>query len=117
MFCLFLGKSESGKSAFIHTLMLSTGYYYAPNELQFYLVDFKDAKSSPEFANYIQKRKGNNMFIQHIRYLSIKSKCESAFSSFCDSLNSTYDEVQNIISKVDMAYSLGEKAFFPFSIK
>ena len=56
MFCLFLGKSESGKSAFIHTLMVSTGYYYAPDELQFYLVDFKDAKSSPEFANYIQKK-------------------------------------------------------------
>ena len=57
------------------------------------------------------------MFIQHIRYLSIKSKFGSALSSFCDSLNSNYDEVQNLISKADMAYSLGKKAFFPFSIK
>lgn len=78
MFGLFLGKSESGKSAFIHTMMLSAGYYYAPDELQFYLVDFKDAESSPEFSNYTQKSEAKNMFIPHIRYLSIKSKLESA---------------------------------------
>lgn len=77
-FGLILGKSSSGKSSFIHTLLLSAGYYYAPDELQFYLIDFKDANTSPEFSNYMQKSDEKNLFIPHVRYLSIKSKLESA---------------------------------------
>ncbi len=77
-FGLIMGKSSSGKSSFIHTLLLSAGYYYAPDELQFYLIDFKDANTSPEFSNYMQKSDEKNLFIPHVRYLSIKSKLESA---------------------------------------
>ncbi len=76
-FALFTGNSGSGKSSFLHTLILSACYCYAPDELQFYLVDFKDKDNSPEFANYLQNGE-NNLFIPHIRYLSIKSKLESA---------------------------------------
>lgn len=78
VFGLLLGKSGSGKSAFIHTMMLSAAYYYPPDELQFYLVDFKDKDNSPEFSNYIQNTNEKNIYIPHVRYLSVKSKLESA---------------------------------------
>lgn len=99
MFSLFLGKSGSGKSAFIHTMMLSAAYYYPPDELQFYLVDFKDKDNSPEFANYMQKCEGKNLFIPHVRYLSVKSKLESAMD-LLNKMEVMVGERSKLISKL-----------------
>lgn len=89
-FGLLLGASDSGKSTLLHTFILSTAYFYSPDEVQFYLADFKDSKNSPEFSNYVQSN-GVNMFIPHVRYLSLKSKKEMAV----DLLNRIEVEISN----------------------
>lgn len=81
-FGVILGSSDSGKSTLLHTLILSAAYFYSPDELQMYLVDFKDGNQSPEFSNYIQNGKNDNMFIPHVRYLSLKSKKDVALDLF-----------------------------------
>ena len=45
-----LGKSGSGKSVFLHSLITGAMMKYKPEELQFYLLDFKDA--GVEFNRY-----------------------------------------------------------------
>ena len=72
---LIVGTIGSGKSSFLHTLILSAAHCYAPDELQFYLVDFKSKETSPAFANYA---KGNPLYLPHVVYLSLRCREESA---------------------------------------
>lgn len=75
VFGLLVGMTGSGKSAFLHTFIMSAAYNYAPDELQMYLVDFKSGETSPAFANY---KKGNPMYLPHVVYLSLRCREESA---------------------------------------
>lgn len=68
---ILAGASGSGKSSFLHTIILSGAYNYSPDELEFYLVDFKDGV---EFSAY-----QNNMKIPHVSFISLKNKIEDAF--------------------------------------
>jgi len=79
MFGLIIGSVGSGKSAFLHTLILSAAYNNSPEDLQFYLADFKDGSGSTEFSHYRKDERVNNLYIPHVRYLLLKGKTESAF--------------------------------------
>lgn len=79
LFGLIIGTIGSGKSAFLHTLILSAAYHNSPDDLQFYLADFKDGSGSTEFSHYRKEDGLNNLYIPHVRYLLLKGKSESAF--------------------------------------
>lgn len=74
VFGLLVGMTGSGKSSFLHTLIMSAAYNYAPDELQMYLVDFKSGETSPAFSNY---KKGNPMYLPHVVYLSLRCREEN----------------------------------------
>lgn len=79
--CAFLtGNPGSGKSSFIHSFIMSISYFYQPDEVQLYLLDFKASQKSPEFANYFQNDDGHigRYFVPHIRYLSLENKNENS---------------------------------------
>ena len=71
---LVAGGTGSGKSAFLHTIILSGAYNYSPEELEYYLIDFKDGV---EFSPYSDKENGIN--IPHVSFLSLKNKVEDAY--------------------------------------
>lgn len=79
LFGLVIGTVGSGKSAFLHTLILSAAYTHSPEDLQFYLADFKDGSGSTEFSHYRKQEGLRNLYIPHVRYLLLKGKTESAF--------------------------------------
>ncbi|MCL2177408.1 MAG: FtsK/SpoIIIE domain-containing protein [Firmicutes bacterium] len=59
---ILAGKTGSGKTIFLHNLILSGALKYAPNELEYYLIDLKD---DVEFSEYKDKLK-----IPHFRLLA-----------------------------------------------
>lgn len=67
---LITGTTGSGKSYLLHTLILSACYNYSPDEVNFYLMDFKDGV---EFKSY-----SNDMKLPHIKYMALGSKPEEA---------------------------------------
>lgn len=71
---IIAGGTGSGKSSFLHSIILSGAYNYSPDELEFYLIDFKDGV---EFSPYKDKEYGIN--IPHISFLSLKNKVEDAY--------------------------------------
>lgn len=62
------GQTGSGKSVLLHTLIQSLAYVYSPEELQFYLFDFK---SGVEFNKYVDIQGG--IWMPHIQLLSVKN--------------------------------------------
>lgn len=78
-FGIILGGTRSGKSSFMHSFILSACSQYSPDEVQFYLADFKEGgKEAPEFSNY-QKIDGlRNLAMPHVRYLLLKSSPENS---------------------------------------
>ena len=69
------GVNGSGKSSFLHTIILSGASYYSPDELEYYLIDFKDGV---EFGSYLNKTNGKAI-IPHVTFLSLKNKVEDAY--------------------------------------
>ena len=67
---IITGRTGAGKSVSLHTLILSACYNYSPNEVQFYLIDFKDGV---EFSHY-----QNNLKIPHIKYIALNSNIEDS---------------------------------------
>ncbi|MBQ2810342.1 MAG: hypothetical protein IJF11_05560 [Clostridia bacterium] len=61
MNAMVLGGEKSGKSNFIHTLIMSACYKYSPNELNVYLLD---PKGSVEFECY------ENLHLPHIKLVA-----------------------------------------------
>lgn len=76
---LIIGAVGSGKSAFLHTLILSAASTYSPEDLQFYLADFKSSSDSAEFSHYRKEDGVENLYIPHVRYLLLKGKRERAY--------------------------------------
>lgn len=81
--CVIGGGTGSGKTSFLHTLVLSGSYFYSPEELEFYLIDFKDGV---EFSNYADREHGIN--VPHVSYLSLQNRVEDAY----DLLSKLYNE-------------------------
>ena len=86
-FGLILGGTGSGKSSMLHSFILSMGYFYSPEELNIYLVDFKGSSDvaaggetkAPEFSHYKKITGVRNLSIPHVKYLLLQSKAENSF--------------------------------------
>jgi hypothetical protein len=68
---LVCGKTGSGKSTFLHGLITNTALYYSPDEVEFYLIDFK---KGVEFKTYATHR------LPHARVIAIESEREFGLS-------------------------------------
>ncbi len=68
---LVAGKTGSGKSTFFHTLITNIAMYYAADEVEFYLVDFK---KGVEFKAYANDQ------LPHARVIAIESDREFGVS-------------------------------------
>ena len=68
---LVAGKTGSGKSTFFHALITNAALYYSPDELEFYLVDFK---KGVEFKAYAGGK------LPHARVIAIESDREFGIS-------------------------------------
>ncbi|BAW41883.1 ATP-binding protein [Helicobacter pylori] len=62
---LICGRSGSGKSNFLHVLIQNLAFYYAPNEVQLFLLDYKEGV---EFNAY-----ANPTILEHARLVSVAS--------------------------------------------
>lgn len=68
---LVAGKTGSGKSTFLHALVTSGAMHFSPDELQFYLVDFK---KGVEFKSYATHN------LPHAEVIAIESEREFGLS-------------------------------------
>lgn len=69
---LVAGKTGSGKSTFLHTLIVNVALYYSPHEVNFYLIDFK---KGVEFKDYAALQ------LPHGRVVAIESDREFGVSA------------------------------------
>lgn len=67
---LVIGRTGSGKSSLLHALITSLALFYAPDELEFYLLDFKKV----EFKDYA------TFALPHARVIAIQSEREFGLS-------------------------------------
>ncbi|WP_029567850.1 FtsK/SpoIIIE domain-containing protein [Helicobacter pylori] len=77
---LICGRSGSGKSNFLHVLIQNLAFYYAPNEVQLFLLDYKERV---EFNAY------TNPILEHARLVSVASSVGfgmSFLSWLCDEM-------------------------------
>lgn len=78
---LICGRSGSGKSNFLHVLIQNLAFYYAPNEAQLFLLDYKEGV---EFNAYT-----NPTILEHARLVSVASSVGfgmSFLSWLCDEM-------------------------------
>ncbi len=68
---LMAGKTGSGKSTLMHILVTNLSLHYSPDELEFYLIDFK---KGVEFKTYAANR------LPHARVIAIESDREFGLS-------------------------------------
>jgi hypothetical protein len=68
---LVCGKTGSGKSTFLHALITNTALLYSPDEVEFYLIDFK---KGVEFKTYATHH------LPHARVIAIESEREFGLS-------------------------------------
>ncbi len=68
---MIAGKTGSGKSSLLHTLICNLALHYSPDEVQFYLVDFK---KGVEFKTYASHE------LPHARIIGIESDREFGIS-------------------------------------
>ena len=68
---LISGKTGSGKSTLLHALITNTAIHYSPDEVQFYLIDFK---KGVEFKTYA------TLNLPHARVVAIESEREFGMS-------------------------------------
>ncbi|RMG35911.1 MAG: cell division protein FtsK [Planctomycetota bacterium] len=68
---LVAGKTGSGKSSFLHVLITNLALYYGPDEIEFYLIDFK---KGVEFKTYATHG------LPHARVIAIESDREFGVS-------------------------------------
>src|SRR6202007_2139896 len=68
---LIAGKTGSGKSTLLHALVTNTAMWYSPDEVEFYLVDFK---KGVEFKTYATND------LPHARAIAVESDREFGLS-------------------------------------
>ncbi|MBP5510350.1 MAG: hypothetical protein J6Z49_05480 [Kiritimatiellae bacterium] len=71
------GQTGSGKSVLLHTLIQSLAYVYSPEELQFYLFDFKNGV---EFNKYSDET--GALWMPHIKVVSVQNDPRYALELF-----------------------------------
>lgn len=67
---LIIGRPGSGKSTLLHTLITGLSLHYSPDELELYLIDFKQV----EFKDYALQQ------LPHARVIAVKSEREFGLS-------------------------------------
>lgn len=75
---LVAGKTGSGKSTFLHALITNAALHYAPNELRFFLIDFK---KGVEFKAYAPEENGTKPFLPHADVIAVESEREFGVSA------------------------------------
>jgi hypothetical protein len=68
---LIAGKTGSGKSTLLHALITNAALHYSPDEVQFYLIDFKKGVEFKSYADY---------HLPHARVIAIESEREFGLS-------------------------------------
>jgi DNA segregation ATPase FtsK/SpoIIIE, S-DNA-T family len=68
---LIAGKTGSGKSTLLHALITNLSTYYRPDEVQFYLIDFKKGVEFKAYATFA---------LPHARVIAIESEREFGMS-------------------------------------
>ncbi|GAA7164450.1 hypothetical protein ID0405_04640 [Helicobacter pylori] len=84
---LICGHSGSGKSNFLHVLIQNLAFYYAPNEIQLFLLDYKEGV---EFNAY-----ADPAILEHARLVSVASSVGFgvSFLSWLDKETKKRDEL------------------------
>lgn len=68
---MIAGKTGSGKSSLLHTLIVNLALHYSPNEVQFFLVDFKKGVEFKTYASHA---------LPHAQIIGIESDREFGIS-------------------------------------
>ncbi|GAA7772279.1 hypothetical protein HpBT0202_00420 [Helicobacter pylori] len=91
---LICGHSGSGKSNFLHVLIQNLAFYYAPNEVQLFLLDYKEGV---EFNAYAKEG-----ILEHARLVSVASSVGFgvSFLSWLDKEMKKRDELFKQFSNV-----------------
>ena len=71
------GRTGSGKSVLLHTLIMSLAHVYSPDDLQFYLFDFKDGV---EFNKYSNGQ--GTIWLPHVQMVSVQNDPRYALELF-----------------------------------
>ncbi len=82
---LICGHSGSGKSNFLHVLIQNLDFYYMPDEVQLFLLDYKEGV---EFNTYADP------FLKHARLVSVESSASfgmSFLSWLCEEMQERAD--------------------------
>ena len=85
---LVVGQMGKGKSTFLHTLIHSASLLYTPEEVEFYITDFKTNSDGAEFRAYT---KGAERYIPHVKFLSIRNNAGNA-TEVLDTINEILEE-------------------------
>lgn len=99
-----IGTSGSGKSVLFHTLILDACYKYAPDELNFYLLDFK---GGVEFKYY------QNHKLPHIKVIGLTNELNDGLSILA-SINKEISRRKKLfndigVSNIESYYKEGKK--------
>ncbi|MGL2823681.1 FtsK/SpoIIIE domain-containing protein [Helicobacter pylori] len=101
---LICGCSGSGKSNFLHVLIQNLAFYYAPNEVQLFLLDYKEGV---EFNAYTEPN-----ILEHARLVSVASSVGfgmSFLSWLCDEMQKRADRFKQFNVKDLSDYRKHEK--------
>ena len=99
--CIVVGKTGTGKTKFISSLILNACYIYSPDELEIDLIDFKDGQGFDIFAK-------NNF--KHLKFVSLKNKINDAID-IVDYVNNMIEERIELIKSagnIDTIYKYNE---------
>ncbi len=100
---LICGRSGSGKSNFLHVLIQNLAFYYAPDEVQLFLLDYKEGV---EFNAY------TDPILEHARLVSVASSVGfgvSFLSWLCDGIQKRADRFKQFKVKDLSDYRKHEK--------
>lgn len=93
-----IGKTGSGKSNLMHVIITTLALKYSPEDIQLYLIDFKQGVEFKEYAEYA---------LPHARVIAIKSEREfgiSVLDGLNKELNSRGDQFRDLAVNSIAAY-------------
>lgn len=97
---ILTGGTGSGKSTFIRTLIMSGAAFYSPDQLQFYIIDFKTKSGTADFFCFSQDK--GSAYIPHVRFLSERSTPRQALS-LLNYINHIYQERTQLFTRYSTA--------------